>query len=122
MDTESSILKKKIEDCDMSTRVKNCLNVHEIFEVGQLSLLTDDEIKTWRNFGRVSLQELVGFCENNGVPFLNGAYCQEMRHLCQLNNAINSLNKLSNALAFFMEKRSMIIKRIEDLKKKIPLL
>jgi len=56
---QDRVLEYKVEDMDFSVRTYNCLRKENIDSLGQLILLSEDELMKIRNFGRKSLNEVI---------------------------------------------------------------
>lgn len=69
-----AIVDKKINDCDLSAGLKNCLSagvgrIHSIETIGDLLIVPYDEIRKIRNLGAGRLAELQTFVEGLGTVF-----------------------------------------------------
>ncbi|MCF7740534.1 MAG: DNA-directed RNA polymerase subunit alpha [Candidatus Marinimicrobia bacterium] len=52
------LLKKNVDEMELSVRAHNCLSANEIKTIGDLVQRTENEMLEFKNFGRKSLQEL----------------------------------------------------------------
>ena len=52
------LLKKSVDEMELSVRSKNCLDANNIESIGDLVQKTENEMLEFKNFGRKSLQEL----------------------------------------------------------------
>ena len=52
------LLQTRIEDLDLSVRSHNCLRLAEIETLGDLVSRKEEELLTYKNFGKKSLMEL----------------------------------------------------------------
>jgi len=63
------LLAQPVDELDLSVRSHNCLKAANIKTIGDLVRREEDEMLKFRNFGRKSLQELVGVLEERGLEF-----------------------------------------------------
>ncbi len=63
------LLKKPLEDLDLSVRAYNCLKAARIDTLGQLVQYDSNELLKFRNFGRKSLVELEDLLADHGLTF-----------------------------------------------------
>lgn len=66
---KENILDKKIKDCEISLRTKNCLVAADIETVGELVDYKKIDLLRLRNFGKKSLQEIEYFLHDNKLEF-----------------------------------------------------
>lgn len=70
---DSSVLLKPVEDLELSVRALNCLAAAEIKTVGDLILLSEDDVANIKNFGRKSLKEVIEGLDNLGLKLGAGS-------------------------------------------------
>lgn len=66
---ESSLVKVKIEDLQMSVRLKNILNDADIHTLYELTIIKRSHLLKYRNFGAKTLRELDELMEDYGLCF-----------------------------------------------------
>jgi DNA-directed RNA polymerase alpha subunit len=60
----------KLEDCNISNRLLNCLKAMDLVYLEQLKKIRRSDIKKYRNFGEKSQKELCDLMESYGIKFL----------------------------------------------------
>ena len=60
----------KLEDCNISNRLLNCLKAMDLIYLEQLKKVRMSDIKKYRMFGAKSQKELCDFMESSGLKFL----------------------------------------------------
>ena len=65
----SALLKKEIDDLNLSVRSANCLRNANINTVGDLVVRSEKEMLETKNFGRKSLEEIQGVLDKMGLSF-----------------------------------------------------
>lgn len=73
-DTKGGALILNIKDLNMSVRATNCLIAAGITTLGDLTKRTKAELMKYRNFGRLSLNEVEGVMEKYGLKFRKAGY------------------------------------------------
>jgi DNA-directed RNA polymerase subunit alpha len=68
-DRVRALLQTRIEDLELSVRSHNCLRSAEIETLGQLVSKHEDELLTFKNFGKKSLTELKELVSTRGLVF-----------------------------------------------------
>lgn len=61
------IARKLIMNCDLKRRSRNCLISYNIFTVGELVYLSEEDIFKIRNAGNAVLQDIKSFLEKNNL-------------------------------------------------------
>lgn len=64
-----ALLAQSVDDLDLSVRAQNCLRAASIKTIGDLVRREESEMLKFRNFGRKSLQELIGVLDERGLRF-----------------------------------------------------
>ncbi len=65
---EINRLLKKIDDLELSVRSFNCLEKADIQFLGELALMSEQELKGLKNLGKKSLEEIKDVMEEQGYP------------------------------------------------------
>jgi len=65
---EINKLLKKIDDLELSVRSFNCLEKADIQFLGELALMSEQELKGLKNLGKKSLEEIKDVMEEQGYP------------------------------------------------------
>ena len=60
----------KLEDCNISNRLLNCLKAMDLIYLEQLTTIKMSDIKKYRMFGAKSQKELCDLMESYGIKFL----------------------------------------------------
>lgn len=60
----------KLEDCNISNRLLNCLKAMDLIYLEQLKKVRMSDIKKYRMFGAKSQSELIDFMKDSGLKFL----------------------------------------------------
>ena len=63
------LLKKNVDEMELSVRAHNCLSANNIETIGDLVQRTENEMLEFKNFGRKSLQELQDKLNELGLEF-----------------------------------------------------
>lgn len=63
------LLKKSVEELELSVRSGNCLRAAQIGTLGELVQKTEQDMLKYRNFGRKSLKEIEDILESMGLQF-----------------------------------------------------
>jgi DNA-directed RNA polymerase subunit alpha len=63
------LLKRNVEELELSVRSSNCLRTAEIKTIGDLVKKTESEMLKFRNFGRKSLKEISDILSSMGLHF-----------------------------------------------------
>lgn len=66
---KKAMLQTPIDECDLSSRARNCLTSHGILTLGDLISKPKDDVAKLRNFGRKSMDELTEYLETIGLDF-----------------------------------------------------
>ena len=61
------ILIQPVENVELSVRAQNCLNNADIRTLGELCQKTETKMLKYRNFGKKSLDEIIGKMEKMGL-------------------------------------------------------
>ena len=63
------LLKKSVDELELSVRSSNCLRNAEIKSIGDLVRKTESDMLKFRNFGRKSLKEISDILSSMGLHF-----------------------------------------------------
>ncbi len=87
------LLKRSVDDLELSVRSQNCLKAANITTIGQLVQKTENEMLKFRNFGRKSLSELNSILQDMGLHFgLDLSNYLSEKEIEELNITSNSEN------------------------------